>query len=167
MVAVVYYSDLWLVLVTSWTLLPPRVHSFNNNYNIHIITHALSPKGQQRHPRSTEMPIFYLYDLALGNTVDVTGGKHIAVKLQYNIHGRKREVLFYSSIDQNQNIRCHNVSTKSNTWYQPSKQPTPKLFLLSLSNNSHLYCKDVCKINVIYFIERRHVSKISVRRINL
>jgi hypothetical protein len=58
---------------------------------------------------SSETPTFYQNYLAMSNTVDVTGGKPIAVKLQsnsgvnasnplvafYDIHGRKTEVLFF------------------------------------------------------------------------
>jgi hypothetical protein len=46
-------------------------------------THALSPKGQQRHPKySSETPTFYQNLLAMRNTADVTGGKPLAVLLQ-------------------------------------------------------------------------------------
>jgi hypothetical protein len=55
------------------------------------------------------MPTFYQNDLAMRNTEDVTCGKPIAVSLQsisggdavnplvavYDIHGGKREVLFF------------------------------------------------------------------------
>jgi hypothetical protein len=73
-------------------------------------THALSPKGQQRHLRySSEMPTFYHDYSAMSNTADVTGGKPIAACSQsissgsainplvsfYDIHGRKREVLYF------------------------------------------------------------------------
>jgi hypothetical protein len=57
---------------------------------------------------SSETPTFYQNNLAVRNTVDVTGGKSIAVWSQsisgvsavnplvafYDIHGRKEEVLF-------------------------------------------------------------------------
>jgi hypothetical protein len=64
---------------------------------------------KQRYLRySSETPTFYQNDLAVKNTTDVTGAKPIAVLLQsisgvsainplvafYDIHGRKREVLF-------------------------------------------------------------------------
>jgi hypothetical protein len=71
-------------------------------------THALSLKGQQRHLRFySETPTFYQNYLAMRNTADVTGGKPIAVCSHsisgavnplvafYDIHGRKREVLFF------------------------------------------------------------------------
>jgi hypothetical protein len=76
---------------------------FFNTY-IHT-THALSPKGYQRHLRySSETPKFYQNYLAISNTADVTDGKAIAVWSQsisgvnaidplvtfYDIHGRKR-----------------------------------------------------------------------------
>jgi hypothetical protein len=58
---------------------------------------------------SSETPMFYQNNLAMRNTVDVTGGKPIAVLLQsilgvcannplvvfYEIHKRKRGVLFF------------------------------------------------------------------------
>jgi hypothetical protein len=58
---------------------------------------------------SSETPTFYEKWLAMGNSAAVTGGKPIAVLLQSisgvsvvnpliafnNIHGRKREVLFF------------------------------------------------------------------------
>jgi hypothetical protein len=80
------------------------------NHEYIYTTHALSSKGQQRHLRySSETPTFYQNYLAMSNTVDVTGGKPIPVWSQstsgvnamnllvafYNIHGRKREVLFF------------------------------------------------------------------------
>jgi hypothetical protein len=72
-------------------------------------THALSPKGYQRHLRYySETPTFYQNYLAMSNTADVTGGKPIDVWSQsvwgvnainplafYDIHGKKREVLFF------------------------------------------------------------------------
>jgi hypothetical protein len=76
-------------------------------------THALSSKGQQSHLRySSEMPTFYHNYSAMRNTADMAGGKPIAVRLQsisgghavnplvtfYDIHGRKREVLFFCSV---------------------------------------------------------------------
>jgi hypothetical protein len=43
-------------------------------------THALSPKGKQRHLRYySETPTFYQNFLAIRNTADVTGGKPFAV----------------------------------------------------------------------------------------
>jgi hypothetical protein len=74
------------------------------NTYIHT-THAGSPKGQQRHLQ--DAPTFYQNDLAMRNTADMTGDKRIAVWLQsisgiinplvafYDIHERKREVLFF------------------------------------------------------------------------
>jgi hypothetical protein len=62
------------------------------------------------YPRySSETPTFYQNDLAVKNTADVTGGKPIAILLQsisgvsainplvafYDIHGGKREALFF------------------------------------------------------------------------
>jgi hypothetical protein len=42
-------------------------------------THALSPKGQQRHLRHpSETPKFYQNYLTISYTADVTGGKPIA-----------------------------------------------------------------------------------------
>jgi hypothetical protein len=39
-------------------------------------THALSPKGWQRHLRySSQIPMFYRNYLAMSSTADVTGGK--------------------------------------------------------------------------------------------
>jgi hypothetical protein len=93
------------------TFVPVKQHSQNrwSNTCIHT-THALSPKGQQRRLRySSVIPTFYQNHLAMSSTADVTGGKPIAVWSQsisgvnaiyplvafYNIHGRKREVLFY------------------------------------------------------------------------
>jgi hypothetical protein len=76
-------------------------------------THALSPNGEERHLRySSEKPTFYQNYLAMSNTADVTGGKPIAVYSQsisdvnainplvtiHDIHGRKREVLFFSFV---------------------------------------------------------------------
>jgi hypothetical protein len=75
-------------------------------------THAPSPKHQKQHRHlrySSETPTPYQNWLAMRNTVDVTGGKPIAVLLQsisgvsainpldafYDIHGGKREVLFF------------------------------------------------------------------------
>jgi hypothetical protein len=73
------------------------------------ITHVLSLKGWQKHPRySSKTPTFYKNYLAMRNTVDVTAGKSIAVRSEYisgvsavnplvafyDIKGRKREVLF-------------------------------------------------------------------------
>jgi hypothetical protein len=57
-------------------------------------------------------PTFYQKDLAMRSTADVTGGKPIAVRSQsisgedavnplvafYDIHGRKREGLFFCSV---------------------------------------------------------------------
>jgi hypothetical protein len=83
-------------------------------------THALSPKGQQKHLRSTKAQTFYQNDLAMKNTSDIIGGKPIAFRLQsvsgvsavnnlvtfYDIHGRKGDVLFYSSVlDTTQDIK--------------------------------------------------------------
>jgi hypothetical protein len=58
------------------------------------------------------MPTLYQNDLVMRNIADVTGGKPIAVRLQsitgevavntlvayYDIHVRKREVLFFCSV---------------------------------------------------------------------
>jgi hypothetical protein len=82
-------------------------------FNVYIVhtyiqtTHALSSKGYQRYIRySSETPTLHQNYLAMINTVDVTGSKPIAVRSQsgvnainplvafYDIHGRKREVLF-------------------------------------------------------------------------
>jgi hypothetical protein len=73
---------------------------------IHIYTHqsCLSPKRQERHLRySSGKSMFYQNDVAMRDIVDVTGGKPIAVRLQfisgvsainplafYDIHGRKK-----------------------------------------------------------------------------
>jgi hypothetical protein len=74
-------------------------------------THGLSPKGYQRYLSFTET-IFYQNDIVMRNTADVVSGSPIAIRSQsisggnvvnplvafYDIHGRKREVLFYSSV---------------------------------------------------------------------
>jgi hypothetical protein len=77
-------------------------------YYIHI--HTTPPKGWQRHLiYSSEMSSFYHNYLAMKNTAEVTSGMPIAVWSQsisdvsainpliafYDIHGRKREVLFF------------------------------------------------------------------------
>jgi hypothetical protein len=76
-------------------------------------THACSPTGRQRRLKySSETPTFYQNDLAIRSTLEVTGGKPIAVRLQsisggdavnllvafYDIHVRKREVLIFCSV---------------------------------------------------------------------
>jgi hypothetical protein len=76
-------------------------------------THALSPKGSKDiSDISPRRPHFTKKNEASTNTADVTGGKSIAVRLQsisgmsavhpfvafYDIHGRKREVVFFCSV---------------------------------------------------------------------
>jgi hypothetical protein len=72
----------------------------------------LISRRQRRLGYSSETPMFYQKDLALRNTADVTSGKLIATCLQsisgvsavdplvafYDIHGRKREMLFFCSV---------------------------------------------------------------------
>jgi hypothetical protein len=49
----------------------------------HVTTHALTPKGQQRHHKhSPETPTLYQNDLIIRNTAGGTGGKPIAVRSQ-------------------------------------------------------------------------------------
>jgi hypothetical protein len=76
-------------------------------------THVWSPKGWQRRFRYFSATLtFYKNDLDVKNTADVTGCKPIAIWLWsisggdavnplvafYNIHGRKREVVFFCSV---------------------------------------------------------------------
>jgi hypothetical protein len=109
-----------------------RYLTIENNLKFHYIhtTHALSPKGQQRHLRhSSETPTFYQNQLAIRNTADVTGGNPIPVLLQsisgvsainplvafYDIHRGKREVLFFSFVPDTtrdtSSIRIENTYT--------------------------------------------------------
>jgi hypothetical protein len=79
--------------------------------NIHT-THALSPRGWQIQLRySSKTPSFYQNDSAM-RTIDLSGGKPIDVRSQsisgvsavnplvalHDIHGRKREALFFFSV---------------------------------------------------------------------
>jgi hypothetical protein len=76
-------------------------------------THALSPKEYQKHlGYSSQLPTFYQIYLAMRNIANVTDGQPIAVRSQfisgvnavnalvafYDIHGRKRVVLFFYSV---------------------------------------------------------------------
>jgi hypothetical protein len=82
---------------------------------LYIHTHCSppSPKELQRYLRyPSETLAFYKNDMALRNTTDVTGCKPVAVRSEsisgvgvvnplgafYDIHGRKREVLFFYSV---------------------------------------------------------------------
>jgi hypothetical protein len=79
-----------------------------NHVYIHT-THAISPKGQQRHLRHYSETSTFYQDLAMRNTANVTDGKPTAVRSQsisdvsanntldafYDIHERKREVLSF------------------------------------------------------------------------
>jgi hypothetical protein len=83
-----------------------HVHTIRKSKYIHTSTHALFPKGQQRHLRFYfETPTFYQNYLAMSNTADVTG-KPIAIWSQsisglsvmnplvafYDMHGRKEKI---------------------------------------------------------------------------
>jgi hypothetical protein len=78
------------------------------NANIHTY-HALSPKRHLRCP--SETPTFYQNYLAMSNTSDVKGGERspsqgvnaiYPLVAFYDIHGRKRDVLFFYFIPPNE-----------------------------------------------------------------
>jgi hypothetical protein len=78
----------------------------------HTYHSRLIPKGVAEESQILETPTSYQNDLSMRDTSDVTGGKPIAVLLKsisvgdavnplvafYDIHGRKREVLFFCSV---------------------------------------------------------------------
>jgi hypothetical protein len=103
---------------------------FTTGHLLDVNPHALFPKGLQRRLRySSETPTFFQNYLAMRNTADVTGGNSIAVRLQsisgliavnpfvafYDIHGRKREVLFIYFVPDTTRDRSQQLSRYKNS----------------------------------------------------
>jgi hypothetical protein len=92
----------WKFIIIIIIILQPYIHTY-----LHA-THALYPKGQQKH-FTYSLNTFHQNYLAISNTADMTDGKPIAVWSQsisgvnainplvafYDFHGRKRQVLFF------------------------------------------------------------------------
>jgi hypothetical protein len=126
---------------------------FHHHHTYIHTTHALSLKGQQgRLKYSSETPTFYQNYLAMRNTADVTGGKPIAVWLQYisggdavnpfvafyDIHGRKKDVQFF----------CF-VSDKNNNYYNCAHW-TNLLILMSVRYNvDDTFCAMECGEQIV------------------